>query len=99
MLSSTDRIVDLTEGVVFRMFFDTKQSIFATFLEYLFIYPQVAVGYLFFSSSTMAEISISIENKYVGGEHKVRALKKQFLGIILCVFMYLKWPWLLHLFV
>ena len=34
--------------------------------------------------NTMAEISISIENKYVGGEHKVRALKKQFLGIILC---------------
>ena len=27
--------------------FDTKQSIFATFLEYLFIYPQVAVRYLF----------------------------------------------------
>ena len=33
--------------------------------------------------STMAEISISIENKYFGGEHKVITLKQQFLGIIL----------------
>ena len=32
----------------------------------------------------MAEISISIENKYFGGEHKVVTLKQQFLGIILC---------------
>ena len=32
----------------------------------------------------MAEISISIENKYFGGEHKVITLKQQFLGIILC---------------
>ena len=34
--------------------------------------------------STMDEISISIENKYFGGEHKVITLKQQFLGIILC---------------
>ena len=33
--------------------------------------------------STMAEISISIENKYFRGEHKVITLKQQFLGIIL----------------
>ena len=32
----------------------------------------------------MAEISISTENKYFGGEHKVITLKQQFLGIILC---------------
>ena len=30
--------------------------------------------------STMAETSISIENKYFGGEHKVITLKQQFLG-------------------
>ena len=33
----------------------------------------------------MAEISISIENKYFGGEHKVITLKQQFLGIFLCI--------------
>ena len=38
----------------------------------------------------MAEISISIENKYVGGEHKVITKKQQFLGIVLCFFMYFK---------
>ena len=31
----------------------------------------------------MAEISISIENKYFGGEHKVITLKQQFLGTLL----------------
>ena len=38
--------------------------------------------------TTMAEISISIENKYFWGEHKVITLKQQFLGIILCFLMY-----------
>ena len=38
----------------------------------------------------MAEISISIENKYFGGEHKVVTLKQQFLGIILCFFYVFK---------
>ena len=32
------------------------------------------------------------------GEHKVITAEQQFLGLILCFFMYLKWPWLLHLF-
>ena len=36
----------------------------------------------------MAEISISIENKYFGGEQKVITLKQQFVGIILCFFFY-----------
>ena len=47
---------------------------------------------------TMAEISILIENKYLGGEHKVITLKQQFLGLILWFSMYLKWQWLLRLF-
>ena len=32
------------------------------------------------------------------GEHKVITAEQQFLGLILCFFMYLKWPWLLRLF-
>ena len=32
------------------------------------------------------------------GEHKVITPEQQFLGIILCFFMYLKWLWLLHFF-
>jgi hypothetical protein len=32
------------------------------------------------------------------GEHKVITQEQQFLGIILCFFMYLKWQWLLHFF-
>ena len=32
----------------------------------------------------------SIEINFLGGEHKVITLKQQFLGIILCFFMYLK---------
>ena len=40
--------------------------------------------------NTMAEISISIENNYFGGEHKVITLKQQFLGIILCFFYVFK---------
>jgi hypothetical protein len=28
------------------------------------------------------------------GEYKVITQKQQFLGVILCFFMYLKWPWL-----
>ena len=36
---------------------------------------------------TMAEISISIENKYFGSEHKVITLKHQFLGIISFLFL------------
>ena len=31
-------------------------------------------------------------------EHKVITPKQEFLAIILCFFMYLKWPWLLCLF-
>ena len=46
----------------------------------------------------MAEIFISIENKYVDGEHIIIALKQQLLGIILWFFMHLKWPWLLRFF-
>ena len=37
-------------------------------------------------------------NKFFFWEHKVITLKQQFLGIILCFFMYLNQPWLLHLF-
>ena len=32
------------------------------------------------------------------GEHKVITAEQQFLGLILCFFMYSKWPWLLCLF-
>ena len=38
-----------------------------------------------------------ITKKYLG-EHKVITAEQQFLGLILCFFMYLKWPWLLRLF-
>ena len=40
----------------------------------------------------------SIEINFLGGEHKVMTLKQQFLGIILCTFIYLKWLWLLCFF-
>ena len=33
------------------------------------------------------------------GEHKVITAEQQFLGLILWFFMYLKWLWLLRLFV
>ena len=47
--------------------------------------------------------SITVEHgrkitQNVLGEHKVITPKQQFLGLILCFFMYLKWPWLLHFF-
>ena len=42
------------------------------------------------NTTTMAEMSISIENKYFGGEHKVITMKQQFLGIILWLFVYSK---------
>ena len=38
-----------------------------------------------------------ITKKYLS-EHKVITAEQQFLGLILCFFMYLKWPWLLCLF-
>ena len=41
----------------------------------------------------MAEISISIENKYFGGEHKVITLKQQFQGIMLLQLL----QWILEL--
>ena len=44
----------------------------------------------------MEDLYYSIENKFFLGEHKVITPKLQFLGIILCFFMYLKWPWLLR---
>jgi hypothetical protein len=37
-------------------------------------------------------------NKTFLGEYKVITPKQQFLGIILCFFMYLKRPWLLRFF-
>jgi hypothetical protein len=36
--------------------------------------------------------------KFFLGEHKVITSEQQFLGLILCFFMYLKWPWLLRFF-
>ena len=42
------------------------------------------------NTTTMAEMSISIENKYFGDEHKVITMKQQFLGIILWLFVYSK---------
>ena len=54
--------------------------------------------FLTIQSNTMAEISILIENKYFGGEHIIIALKQQLLGMILCFFVHLKWPWLLRFF-
>ena len=30
------------------------------------------------------------------GEHKVITAEQQFLGLILCLFRYLKWSWILH---
>ena len=32
------------------------------------------------------------------GEHKVITTEQQFLGVILSLFMHLRWPWLLRLF-
>ena len=40
----------------------------------------------------------SIEIKVFQVDNNIIALKQQLLGIILCFFMYLKWPWLLHFF-
>ena len=37
-------------------------------------------------------------NEMFLGEHKVIGPKQQFLGIMLCSLMYLKWPWLLRFF-
>jgi hypothetical protein len=37
-------------------------------------------------------------NKIFLGEYKVITPEQQFLGIILCFSMYLKWPWLLRFF-
>ena len=37
-------------------------------------------------------------NKTCLGEYKVITPEQQFLGIFLCIFMYLKWPWLLRFF-
>ena len=48
--------------------------------------------------STMAEIFIAIENKYFGGEHNIVATFKLISCIDQCIFVYSKWPWLLHLF-
>jgi hypothetical protein len=39
----------------------------------------------------MAEMSISIKNKYFGGELIIIALIQQLLGMLLCFFMHLKW--------
>ena len=36
--------------------------------------------------------------KFFLGEHKVITSEQQFLGLILCFFMYLEWPWLLRFF-
>ena len=45
---------------------------------------------------TLENLLLFNRNKLFLGEHKVITPKQQFLGIILCFFMYLKWPWLLR---
>ena len=46
------------------------------------------------SSNNTVEHGRNISQKVLG-EHKVITPEKQFLGIILCFFMYSKWLWLL----
>ena len=48
--------------------------------------------------STLEDLLLFNRNKLFWGEHKVITPKQQFLGIILCFFMYLKWLWPLHFF-
>ena len=48
--------------------------------------------------NTLEELLLFNRNKFFWGEHKVITPKQQPLGIILCIFMYLKWPWLLRFF-
>ena len=48
--------------------------------------------------NTMAEISISIEIKYFGGDNNIIATFNIIPCINQCIFMYLKWLWLLSLF-
>ena len=47
---------------------------------------------------TLEDLLLFNRNKSFLGEHKVITPKQQFLGIISCFFMYLKWPWLLSFF-
>ena len=49
-------------------------------------------------SNTMAEISISIEIKYFGGDNNIIATINIKPWINWCIFMYLKWQWLLRFF-
>ena len=47
---------------------------------------------------TVARISISIENKYFGGDNNITATFNIKACINLGIFMHLKWPWLLRFF-
>ena len=47
---------------------------------------------------TLEDLLLCNRNKLFLGEHKVITPKQQFLGIVLCFFMYFKWPWLLRFF-
>ena len=57
----------------------------------------MATFWHFCPKSITVEHGQLITKKYLG-EHKVITAEQQFLGLILCFFMYLEWPWLLRLF-
>jgi hypothetical protein len=54
--------------------------------------------HFFASVITVKLFYFSIEIKVFQENNNMIALKQQLLGIILCFFMHLKWPWLLRFF-
>ena len=52
----------------------------------------------FQKTTTVEYFYYSIEIKVFQGDNNIIALKEQLLGIILCLFMHLKWQWLLRFF-
>jgi hypothetical protein len=64
----------------------------------LFYTFKMAVAIAFLRKNAVEGIKIIEINKTFWGDNNLIALKQQLLGIILCFFMYSKWPWLLQFF-